>query len=323
VDASIVIPTYNKQDQLRTTLESLEALDYPRDSFEVVVVDDGSQDGTGSFLSGAHFSFQLHVVRHQRNRGRAAARNTGIRQARGGVVVFLDDDMEVAPGLLEAHLRKQREGHRLVVLGNVRSSPKIPRTALVRYLDSRGVHKLKPGQPVPFRYFATGNVSVERNLLMEVGLFDERFREFGGEDLELGYRLDKAGAKFAYAPEARSYRTDYRGVHELCEIMVTYGEYSLPIVVETHPELRKVVKAHLLEPLAIFSEPFFLTIKKTLFRLALWRPWGMLIASLARAFNRLFVPAILFDYLILFHYAKGLRRSWKGRLPGQSEVRGR
>lgn len=312
MEASIVIPTYNKVGHLKSTLKSLETLDYPRKFFEVMVVDDGSEDGTGSFLSGSDFDFQLRVLCHQRNRGRAAARNAGIRQVKGKVVVFLDDDMEVSPELLRAHLQKHQEGHKLVVLGNVRSSPKVARTALVRYLDSRGVHKLRPGQPVPFRYFATGNVSVKRDLLMEVGLFDERFRQFGGEDLELGCRLNKAGAEFVYAPEAQTWRTDYGDIPELSKKMAIYGEFSLPLILQTHPELKELVKIHLLEPMAAFTEPLSLTIRKSLFRLALWKPWGKLVSFLAQTLDRLFVPAILFDYLILFHYVRGLRRSWRG-----------
>jgi glycosyltransferase involved in cell wall biosynthesis len=322
MEASIVIPTYNKLTRLKATLESLKTLDYSRECFEVVVVDDGSEDETASFLSGVGLDFQLRVFRHQSNQGRAAARNTGVRQARGRVVVFLDDDMEAAPELLMAHMRGHAEGHKMVVLGNVRRAPGVRSTALVRYLDSRGVHKLKPGQPVPFRYFATGNVSVERRLLMEVGLFDERFRKFGGEDLELGYRLDKAGARFVYAPQARSYRTDYRDVPGLCEAMVTYGEHSLPLIVKMHPELNKLVKAHLLEPAALFSEPFSMTVKKALFRLALCGPLGAFVVLLVRFSNPLYVPAILFDYLIVFHYLKGLSRSWRRQGRGVDETAG-
>jgi glycosyltransferase involved in cell wall biosynthesis len=312
VDASIVIPTYNNVSHLRDTLESLENLEYPRECFEVVVVDDGSQDGTNSFLSGARFHFKLRHFHHLKNRGRAAARNTGVRQAGGRVVVFLDNDMKAAPELLTAHVSRHTDEHRLVVLGNVQRAPEVRPTALVRYLDSRGVHKLKPDEPVPFRYFVTNNVSLEREFLLAVGLFDERFHKFGGEDLELGCRLDKAGARFVYSPEARTYRTDYRDIPELCKAMVIYGESSLPIILETHPQLKVLVKAHLLEPVRLFSEPFFLTFKKASFRLALWRPWGPAAALLARFFNRLFVPATLFDYLILFHYLKGVRRSRKG-----------
>ncbi|MFC1683172.1 glycosyltransferase, partial [Candidatus Zixiibacteriota bacterium] len=231
MDASIVIPTYNKLSYLRATLRSLQTLDYPQNSFEVVVVDDGSQDGTGNFLSAGHFDFRFKTVSHKTNQGRSAARNSGLRLAKGRVVVFLDDDMSVVPEFLHAHLHEHDQVSKRVVLGNVCSTAEVTRTALIQYLDSRGVHKLKKGQQVPFRYFATGNVSAERDLLLAGGLFDERFKEFGGEDLELGYRLHKIGAEFAYAPRARSYRSDYGDISQLCRRMMTYGRQSLPILI--------------------------------------------------------------------------------------------
>jgi len=274
VDASIVIPTYNKLSYLRVTLKSLRSLDFPQNSFEVVVVDDGSQDGTGDYLSAGHFVFRFQSVSHETNRGRSAARNTGLRLAKGRVVVFLDDDMSVVPEFLRVHIHEHGQASNRVVLGNVRSTPEVARTALVRYLDSRGVHKLKKGQQVPFRYFATGNVSAKRDLLLKGGLFDEQFKEFGGEDLELGCRLHKIGAEFAYAPRARSYRSDYADISHLCRRMMTYGSQSLPILIRKHPELKALVKANLLEPITLCGEPLQLSIKKILHQLALWKVFG-------------------------------------------------
>jgi hypothetical protein len=95
--------------------------------------------------------------------------------------------------------------------------------------------------------------------------------------------------------------------------MVTYGESSLPIVLEKHPRLRETLKVHLLEPMTLFSEPLSLTMKKFFLRPALWSPWGRVAAFWARAFNRLFVPAVLFDYLLFFHYSRGLMKSRKER----------
>ena len=308
MDASIVIPTYNKLPYLQVALRSLESLEYHRVSFEVVVVDDGSGDDTAAFLSDVRCSFPLHFLRHESNRGRASARNTGLRKARGKMVIFLDDDMEVVPEFLGAHLRGHKEGSGRVVLGNVRSAPGVTRTALVRYLDSRGVHRLRPGQPVPFWYFATGNVSLERDLLLDVGLFDERFREFGGEDLELGYRLNRAGASFIYAPQAISLRRDYRDVRQLCKAMETYGQHSLPILLERHPELEGLLKVDLLKPMVPSSGGMAMTIQKLLLRMALWRGWGKFLDALGEVGNRVFIPTVLFDYLILFHRLNGFRR---------------
>lgn len=94
---SIVICTKNRQDALEThALPSLQRLDYP--SFEVVVVDDASSDGTEAFLRGYNPGpVQLRVVRNRRSLGLCHARNVGIRHCRGAVISFIDDDVAVAP----------------------------------------------------------------------------------------------------------------------------------------------------------------------------------------------------------------------------------
>ena len=97
LDASLVIPTYNKKEFLELTLESLVNQTYSHENFEVIVVDDGSTDGTSAFLSeSTHFPFQLVYI-GQENAGRAAARNAGILRARGETIVFIDDDQIVPP----------------------------------------------------------------------------------------------------------------------------------------------------------------------------------------------------------------------------------
>lgn len=309
MDISIIIPSYNKLSYLKTTLRALESLDFPKDSFEVVAVDDGSQEDDYSTIRPEQYNYQLRIIHHSSNRGRAAARNSGVRESQGWILAFLDDDMCVVPEFLKAHLRHHESRSGRVVIGNMQRSPEVPSTALVRYLDSRGVHKLKPGEPVPFRYFATGNVSLERELFSKVGLFDERFREFGGEDLELGYRLHKAGAEFCYETKAQSFRTDYRDILGLCRDMEVYGRWSLSLILETHPELGKMMKVHLIEPIRLRSEPLMITVEKISFHLAMWDLCGFTITLLARSLNRYFVPNILFDYLIMFYYAKGLHQA--------------
>jgi glycosyltransferase involved in cell wall biosynthesis len=308
MDASIIIPTYNRRQRLIATLEALDSLDYPREFWEVLLVDDGSEDGTDDFFRNKKYSFQFRLFRHPSNRGRSAARNTGAMQARGRVLVFLDDDMKATPGLLRAHLDQHHGGQGRVVLGNIRHAPQVPSTALIRYLDSRGVHKLKTGASIPFRYFSAGNVSIERQLLFQAGLFDERFHQFGGEDLELGYRLSRYGTTFAFAPEALAYRFDYRDVIGLCRAMVTFGQFSLPILLQTHPDLRGLYQLAAVAPEKSFPRKIWPALKRPFLLIALLPPWGSLAEALARACDRFWIPTLLFDYLIFFHTIKGYRK---------------
>jgi len=328
VDASIIIPAYNRRDRLEGTLRALEAIDYPQDAFEVVLVDDGSEDGTGRFFQQCSYPFQFHCLRHRVNRGRSAARNSGIRKARGRIVVFLDDDMQAVPNLLREHLNYHRNAYRTVVLGNIRYAPGIAATALIRYLDSRGVHKLRAGDPIPFRYFSAGNVSMDREFLIQAGLFDERFRSFGGEDLELGYRLSRNGARFVFSPSALAYRFDYRDIPATCRAMEVFGRESLPVLLQIHPGLGEMFALHRLGAAdhRHEEEPFLL--RPPILLSLFWSPWGAVARGMARALNHLRAPAVLFDYLILFHIIKGYRqylrdRSGPAAESGPSGVSGR
>ena len=107
MELSVVIPTMNKVSLLKQTLTALEAQELrPGVAWEVVVVNDGSTDGTGAFLDSfaANFKVPMVVVTPPGNVGRARARNQGARAAQGDWIVFLDDDIVAPPGLLLAHL---------------------------------------------------------------------------------------------------------------------------------------------------------------------------------------------------------------------------
>ncbi len=100
---SVVLPTYNRLQQLRRVLAGLENQTCPLADFEVVVVSDGSSDGTNEFLQEMKTPLQLTAV-IQANQGVAAARNQGVAQAQGDLVLFIDDDVVPTPQLVAEHL---------------------------------------------------------------------------------------------------------------------------------------------------------------------------------------------------------------------------
>jgi glycosyltransferase involved in cell wall biosynthesis len=311
MEASLIIPTYNRVALLKKTLQSLSRLASPVDTFEVIVVDDGSDDETGDFVQSASFPFDLRFFRHQDNRFASAARNTGIRAAQGEVILFLDDDMEVVPEFLEEHLNYHRGPRQAAVMGNIRMHPGIIPTGMIRYLSSRGVHKLKPGQGMPFRYWCSGNASLKRSIVLEAGLFDERIRCYGGEDLELAYRLQQRGdLSFHFASKAVSYHMHYRDFDEVCRLMFQYGRTSLAYLIEKHPELATTVRANLMDPIRWERDRLPLIVQKIFMRAALhpaiyalFRWYGECVHSGS--------PAFVYDYVIAFNYLRGLQEAKK------------
>jgi GT2 family glycosyltransferase len=202
---SVVIPTYNRVSGLERVLDAMAAQTYPRHLCEVVVVSDGCTDGTNDYVR-SRPPIEVTFIA-QDNAGPAAARNRGVEAASGSLVVFIDDDVIAVPDLVERHVRHHRDADDLVVIGpmltprDVELRPWIAweQAMLYRQYDAMlaGEYTATP------RQFYTGNASVARERLLAVGGFDTRFRR--AEDIELAYRLEAAGCRFAFDPEAIGY----------------------------------------------------------------------------------------------------------------------
>jgi GT2 family glycosyltransferase len=190
---------------VQRALQALFGQTLSPDQYEVVVSIDGSQDGTREMVSQFSAPYTLRST-WQPNRGRAAACNAGIRMARGQLLVLLDDDMEPVPGFLAAHLHAHPENSRLGVVGAAPVPFTRSSTPVVQYIGTKfNCHLENLAQPryqFKLRDFYSGNFSIRREILLEVGAFDESFRIYGNEDLELSVRLSKAGVQLVFSPEA-------------------------------------------------------------------------------------------------------------------------
>jgi glycosyltransferase involved in cell wall biosynthesis len=200
---SIVIPTYNRLPILQKCLMALEEQQLDREiaSYEVVVVDDGSTDGTIEWLQ-SHRDRLPHVkLFEQSHQGAAAARNLGVAQAEGDTIIFIDSDLVVTPVFVQSHadalLRGQQElgNDKLFTYGAVINTANFDRPTSEPYKITDFSNA----------YFATGNVAIAKHWLETAGLFDLGFQLYGWEDLELGVRLKNLGLKLIKCPEAVGY----------------------------------------------------------------------------------------------------------------------
>ncbi len=184
-DASIVIPTFNRKDLLKTCLECLSAQEHPKERFEVIVVDDGSTDGTGEMIESQQFDCQLNYISYENNKGLSTAKNIGIDNAKGEIVIFLDSDAFAPPWYVSEHVKSHQKGDKLIVDG--------PAINITREEDAKRLaFNSFSNKMLAFLDFAGGtfinvNTSVRREHLVELGGFDETF--LGFEDLELLERL--------------------------------------------------------------------------------------------------------------------------------------
>lgn len=207
---SVIIPTYQRRDVVVESVRALARQDFDG-AFEVIVVVDGSTDGTSSSLRALRLPFPLKVL-EQTNQGASRARNRGADAAGGEILLFLDDDMESHPRLLAEHDRSHRAGAD-VVLGQMPLHPDSPPSVLtpgVREWAERRTRRLSAlGAALTLHDLLTGQMSVRREAYQKVGGFDTHFTRngtFGNEDVDFGYRLMRHGSRIVFNVAAVSWQ---------------------------------------------------------------------------------------------------------------------
>lgn len=236
---SVIIPTRHGLEELRGALRALGEQSLPGDAYEVVVAVDGASGGNAEMLAQLSTPYSLRGI-DAPGRGRAAACNAAVAEARGEVLLVLDDDMEAAPELVQRHHRHHARDTRLCVLGAVPVVPDSASRGAARYVKEKfDLHLARLPDPeylnLP-RSFYTGNASLRAELVREVGGFDERFTVYGNEDVELALRLRAAGATLRYDPEAvarHRYRKDLR---DLAADTLAKGRTTV-LLARMHPEV--------------------------------------------------------------------------------------
>lgn len=236
---SAIIPTYNNLRELEGCLSALDAI--PEADLEVHVCVDGSTDGTTDWLEKAKFSYPLFIHHHpdRKNRGRSATRNLAIPHIRGKYVLFLDSDMEAEQDLLNQHLSVLAKGD-TISIGTIQYHNR-KQNLWVRYTSERGVAKYPPGSEVPFNYFITPNTALSAIWFKEVGGFDEKINRYGGEDMELGYRLKReVSPRFIYNRNAVVRTTQPKTLAEALPQLREYGATGIPYIRQKWPELSEI-----------------------------------------------------------------------------------
>jgi len=202
MNISVVIPTYNRIKILKKCLLSLEdqTLNNKVTSYEVVVVDDGSTDGTTNWIKENKAKLPHVILYEQEHGGPALGRNLGVIKSKNEIIIFIDSDLIVLDDFLINHANKllnywKKFNKNCFTYGSVINTSDFNK-------PENENHKISD---ISFAYFATGNVAISRDLLLKAGLFDTSFSLYGWEDLELGERLKKLGTKLIRCPEAKGF----------------------------------------------------------------------------------------------------------------------
>ena len=196
--ASVVIPAYNAGATVSACLKALADQSISRERYDIIVVDDGSQDATGQKVArlGARLLSQPH-------KGPAAARNFGVKESRADIVLFTDADCEPVRGWVEALLSALEDPEIVGAKGVYATKQKalIARFVQLEYEDK--YDKMKRERYVDF--VDTYSAAYRKEILLREGGFDPAFPRASGEDVDLSYRLSRRGYKLVFAPGAVVY----------------------------------------------------------------------------------------------------------------------
>lgn len=239
---SVIIPTYNRAEKLEKCLHRLKVQTLNPESYEVLVVNDGSTDATMVALQSWSKTWpQLKVV-HQKNAGQGTARNKALSQAEGQIILFMGDDIYASPKFLEAHVRFHEDHPEpyYAALGCTEWDTEQTITPFMKWLTSPGghqfsYHRLQAHQELSFWYFYTSNVSLKKSLLRNKK-FDTDFKGYGWEDTELGFRLAQEGLKLIYIPEAKATHNHPMKESELKTRMLHIGKNAV-LFQKKHPQV--------------------------------------------------------------------------------------
>jgi GT2 family glycosyltransferase len=237
-DLAVIIPSYNRRASLGRLVWGLVEQDLDPGRFEVVVVLDGSTDGSQAMLSELHPAFELRVV-EQSNAGAAAARNLGVREARAPYCLFLDDDVEPDRTLLREHLEAQQQAGGALVTGFIETVVVGGGFAqqTTRFWDAYRAARAE-GRPLTYLDCFSGNMSVPTEDFLAAGGFDVELAR--SEDTELALRLSGRGLRLVYAASARATQFYTKTTDEILRDHAAYGRATIQLANRYPPSTQRL-----------------------------------------------------------------------------------
>jgi GT2 family glycosyltransferase len=222
VKFSVVIPTYNRPDQVPLCLDALARLNYPADDFEVILADDGSDSPLEDVMAPFRQKMCLSLVRLP-HRGVAGARNGGVAAARGRFTVFTDDDCRCHPDWLRILSRYLDETPNAMIGGKVVNAAVDNRYSAVSQAILEAVYAHYNADPERSTFFAGANVAMPTAQYLALGGTDESFPVYGGEDRDFCARWLECGHPMRYAPEAIVYHAKELSFRSFSRMYYHYG----------------------------------------------------------------------------------------------------
>lgn len=272
MDATIIIPTFNRWEALQETLRALARVDYPASSWEVIVIDDGSNDETEESIRKWIEDAAINVrYLRQPNAGPAAARNRGAGEGLGKTLIFIDNDIIVKPDFVRAHVDAVAGNSGCWVMGRVVHPPELRRTAFGRYRESvwEAFNEAHDNERLAETSGMTAaNVSLPAADFHRLGGFDENFTIASCEDCDLGIRARQAGIRVIYDPRIIVLHNDWAvSLDRFCDRQRLYSISDALLWRKYGNASPRVHLVHENAPIDLKTDSLSLIVKKALKRI--------------------------------------------------------
>src|SRR2546428_6111424 len=219
---SVIVPTYERPAAIVSCIRALTLLHYPKDRFEVIVVDDGSAEPVEAMIGKFGGALQLRVIR-QANAGPGSARNAGVKIARGEYLAFTDDDCMADGEWLNALDQRFQAEPQACVGGQVANGLYDNPYSVASHLLLEHVREYFAERNSSLLFFTTNNIAFPAPALRKIGRFFNRYRLVASEDREICYRWTAAGGSLVWEPRAKVIHAHDLMLRQFLTLHFTYG----------------------------------------------------------------------------------------------------
>lgn len=303
---TVITPVFNGGSHYPNCFQSILAQDYPPAHLQIIVVNDGSTDGTTEYLKGLILPDNVLIHHIGQNSGLGAARNKGLALADGEIIILLDGDMEVSSNWVQTHVDEQAKPGRMAVMGAIAPAHWVPLTRLNSYLylyPKRGARQFGIDRPIPFLYLLSSNTSFKKAAVDAGGRF-EAFSHYGGEEVIFAFKVARSFPNgIFFSEDAVAIHHEDKPLEKYLKGLADYGYHNLPQIMGQHPEIATPLAADYAWPL-----PGDYFRRKRLIGLWLFNTFTIHLARVLLVLSPKIVGGPLIRFLIVATVVRNLRR---------------